>query len=343
MPDRIAGAIYGHLVGDALGVPYEFTHHIEIVEWRGLGTHNQPAGTWSDDGALMLALLDSLLSVGFDTADQAHRFLAWRDRGAYTPDRDGKFDIGGATSRALSRVAAGVPAEEGGNDPEALGNGSLMRILPIALVDPITTDAELAERAHRSSRITHGAPACQVGCALYVLVARELLADERDRTVALARAIELLRIEYGRLDDPAPAAAADALLAWPTREGRGHVSDSFWSAWAAFGEADDYRSAVVRAVQYGNDTDTTAAIAGGLAGIYWGVESIPRAWLNGLRGKDVVDPLLNRLKRRLDATREPTLPEMDPGFTHSLSDLEAIHDHAEWVRIHRGLDKAPTH
>ena len=158
-PGAVDGAIHGHLVGDALLVPYEFTHHIESVEWRGHGSHHQPAGTWSDDGALMLALLDSLLDVGFDSDHQASRFLAWRNHGAYTPGGEGGFDIGPATDRALSRVAARAPVEEAGNDPEALGNGSLMRILPIALVDPSATTAALVEQAHRSSRITHGAPA----------------------------------------------------------------------------------------------------------------------------------------------------------------------------------------
>lgn len=87
--DRARGAVYGHLIGDALGVPYEFSRRVETVEWRGYGTHDQPAGTWSDDGALMLATLDSLLDAGFDPADQGRRFLDWRDRGEYTPNRDG--------------------------------------------------------------------------------------------------------------------------------------------------------------------------------------------------------------------------------------------------------------
>lgn len=331
MTDRVRGAIYGHLVGDALGVPYEGTSHIEAVEWRGHGTHDRPAGTWSDDGALMLALLDSLLDAGFEPSDQARRFLDWRDRGAYTPDREGRFDIGGATDRALARVAAGTPAERGGDDPEALGNGSLMRILPIALVDPTLDTAELVERAHRSSRITHGAPACLVACALYVLAARELLAGSAP-AAALDRATALLRREYR---GTALADALDALLAWPGREGRGHVIDSFWSAWDAFAGADDYRSAVVRAVRYGNDTDTTAAIAGGLAGLRFGVSSIPEEWLSGLRGREVVDPLLDRLLRRLDPNRVPGLPAMDPDFSYSISDVEKIHDHGEWRRIHR--------
>src|SRR5687767_15859369 len=129
--ELVRGAVYGHLVGDAIGVPYEFGHHIETVELRGHGTHNQRPGTWSDDGALMLALLDSLVSVGFDPEDQGRRALAWWDERAYTPDGDGAFDIGSATSTALHRLRAGVPAiDAGGTEERDQGNGSLMRILP---------------------------------------------------------------------------------------------------------------------------------------------------------------------------------------------------------------------
>ncbi|MEO8107615.1 MAG: ADP-ribosylglycohydrolase family protein, partial [Actinomycetes bacterium] len=91
--DAVRAAVYGHLVGDAIGVPYEFSapDPNRIVELRGHGAHHQPPGTWSDDGALMLALLDSLASVGFDPEDQGRRALAWADAKAYTPDGDGMF------------------------------------------------------------------------------------------------------------------------------------------------------------------------------------------------------------------------------------------------------------
>ena len=104
---RLAGAVWGHLIGDAVGVPYEFRSvgHIGEVRFGATGSHRQPAGTWSDDGALMLALLDSLLAVGFHPQDQAARALAWRDSGAYTPDGDGAFDIGTTTGRALAAKA----------------------------------------------------------------------------------------------------------------------------------------------------------------------------------------------------------------------------------------------
>jgi hypothetical protein len=121
MTEQIRAAVYGHLVGDAIGVPYEFGHHIETVELRGHGTHNQPPGTWSDDGALMLALLDSLLAAGFDPEDQGRRALAWADAGAYTPDGDGMLDSG--HRRRSGRPALG-PRRAGWRDPPSMAQRS---------------------------------------------------------------------------------------------------------------------------------------------------------------------------------------------------------------------------
>ena len=108
LASRLAGGVWGHLVGDAIGVPYEFRKPSSIgrVHFGARGAHRQPAGTWSDDGALMLATLDSLLSSGFDIDDQGRRFLDWADRGAYTPDGDGRFDIGGTTARRACASSA---------------------------------------------------------------------------------------------------------------------------------------------------------------------------------------------------------------------------------------------
>ena len=178
------------------------------------------------------------------------------------------------------------------------GNGSLMRILPIALVDPPDDDAELVERAHLASRVTHGHPNCQVACALYVLVARTL----RDRPggdpeVALAQSVDRLHAVYA--GQPAFASVLRELLAHRSnlrKPGGGWVLDSFWSAWEAFAAGTSYRDTIERAVRYGNDTDTTAAIAGGLAGLRWGLDErsggIPDDWLSALRGRDIVEGLL---------------------------------------------------
>jgi ADP-ribosyl-[dinitrogen reductase] hydrolase len=302
--ERLAGAVWGHLVGDAVGVPYEFksADQITTVEFRGHGTHHQPAGTWSDDGALMLALLDSLLrergsgDARFDTIDQASRFLAWVDAGVYTPDGDGKFDIGGATSAALGRLRHGAPPETAGGTAENdNGNGSLMRILPLALVEHEIAADELVEHAHRSSAITHGHPIAQAACALYVLIARNLVTGH-SRGESISSARDTLRESYRQAPDAGPRIAAlDTLEGWSGRSGRGYVVDSFWSAWDAFAGAKSYRDTIERAVRYGRDTDTTACIAGGLAGIRWGLGGIPPAWLAGMRGKEIVEPLVAAL------------------------------------------------
>ena len=305
LTDRLAGGVWGHLVGDAVGVPYEFKSAAQItsVTFRGEGTHGQPAGTWSDDGALMLALLDSLLrdryegQARFDTADQANRFLAWPNAKAYTPDGDGKFDIGGATAKALSHLQRGVaPEQAGGTDQGDNGNGSLMRILPVALVERDIDDVDLVEHAHRSSAITHGHPLSQAACALYLLIARNLLAGH-GRANSLQHARATLRAIYDqRADAKTRVAALDTLEAWTGRSGRGYVIDSFWSAWDAFAGASNYKETIERAVRYGRDTDTTACIAGGLAGIRWGIVAIPADWLAGMRGKTIVAPLIARLQ-----------------------------------------------
>lgn len=312
LASRLAGGVWGHLVGDAMGVPYEFldAERIGEVHWGRQGGWGVPTGTWSDDGSLMLALLDSLLDVGFDPEDQGRRAVRWADDGAYTPGREGRFDIGGTTSAAMAALRAGVPAIDAGpTNDRASGNGSLMRILPLALVGRDLPDAMLVEQAHVASRVTHGHPRPQVACAAYVLIAARLLRWDDGETAPadvlrtmLTEALAVLRAAYGH--DRALAghlAALDELEAWTDRSGRGFVIDSFWSAWDALAGATSFEETLVQAIRYGDDTDTTAAIAGGLAGIRFGWEGIPVAWRRGMRGRDEVTPLVDRLV----ATVEP--------------------------------------
>ncbi len=298
----VAGSVrwrrLGHLTGDATGVPYEFRDAMDPndVRFGASGSHGQPPGTWSDDGALMLALLDSLLERGFDTADQARRAVSWQREGSYAPG--GKvFDIGVATGRALGAFAAGAPAEESGpSDERSGGNGSLMRILPLALVEREMPLERLVDHVHRASKVTHGHHRPQVACALYVLIARQLLTTDDEPAAALSAAsAELRRLYSSDAFEPEYLGALDHLEAWSERQGRGRVWDSFWSAWDAFAGADSYEDTIRRAVAYGNDTDTTAAIAGGLAGIHWGIGGIPGKWLEGMRGNEIAEPLVAKL------------------------------------------------
>ncbi len=311
LAERLEGAVWGHLIGDAVGVPYEFTstRPATSVVFGAKGSHHQPAGTWSDDGALMLALLDSMLQGTFDLEDQGRRAVAWYRDKAYTPDGDGLFDIGNATSSALRAIVHGTPAAEAGATGEqAGGNGSLMRILPIALLDRDATDSVLIEHVEQASRVTHGYVRPRVACALYVLIAARLLRGSGGREAVLADARASLRSNLTALGNSEMLAALDHLEGYTERAGKGRVWDSFWSAWDAFAGAKDYRDTIQRAVAYGNDTDTTAAIAGGLAGIRWGIEGIPAEWLAGMRGKDVVEPLIAKLLTTVKPAAAPSNP-----------------------------------
>ena len=173
----------------------------------------------------MLALLDSLLDTDFgrkpdfDLDDQGRRFLAWQQHGAYTPDGDGLFDIGGTTSAALRRLAAGTPAVDAGPaDEGACGNGSLMRILPVALVGRDLSPAQLIERAHLASRVTHGHPRCQVACAVYcVAVVGLLRGQEPGKALAWALA-ENERLYHEERGLEAHLVALEELRAWPGRQ-----------------------------------------------------------------------------------------------------------------------------
>ena len=133
----IEGAILGFATADALGVPVEFTSREErkqdpVYEMRGGGAHGQPAGTWSDDTSMTLCMIHSLIEKGIDFEDQMVRFADWMENGNYTARGD-VFDIGGATHRAISKHLRGKPALECGDDSDnACGNGSLMRIMPLA-------------------------------------------------------------------------------------------------------------------------------------------------------------------------------------------------------------------
>jgi protein-tyrosine phosphatase len=158
--------------------------------------------------------------------------------------------------------------------------------------------------AVRASRVTHGSAEAQIACALYALIVRGLLSGAVDRSAVLADARRAVRDQLaahglpGSKEAASPAAALaelEAFEAWRERGGRGRVVDSFWSAWDAFATAPDYVSAVTTAVRYGSDTDTTAAIAGGLAGVSFGIAAVPSAWQRGLRDRPIAQTLVDRL------------------------------------------------
>lgn len=300
--NRIRGGLYGLLIGDALGVPYEFSapadiperHLIEMVPPAGFARAHPsvPAGTWSDDGAQALVLLDALVtnpSLDLDRFTQG--LLAWYRTGFMTPDQH-VYDVGIQTTHALDNYARHgnavtcSPAGEWNN-----GNGSLMRTLPCALLSSLTA-ADVIALARAQSIPTHVHVRSQLACALYALMAWQMV-DGKGAVAAL---------------DDAQAALADAILPdehaelrivldgrMEPSQGSGYVVDSLWSAIRCVLATSDYENCVRSAILLGNDTDTTACIAGGLAGILYGEDAIPGRWKAALKGRALAEELLGRL------------------------------------------------
>lgn len=302
--DRVSGGLLGLLVGDALGVPYEFKEpegippraHIEMRPPEGFRPTyaNVLPGTWSDDGAQALCLLASLLDHdGLHLGDFAGRLLRWYTEGYLAVDGH-VFDVGIQTRQALQSLQAGASAATAGPANErANGNGSLMRVLPLALWHRGSND-ELFQLAMRQSLPTHGHLRSQLACGLYCLWARRLLTDSGDWDAAWRDASAIVATQ------PTLQSEWDTLLDGLQRPptGTGYVVDSLVSARFALDTGHDYASVVREAIALGNDTDTTAAIAGGLAGIRYGKSGIPDHWLVALRGGELLTPLLDHLLGR---------------------------------------------
>ena len=258
MARTLRDCVYGQAVADALGVPYEFRPRgsFRCTDMIGHGSHNKPEGTWSDDTSMTLAICDSYRELGrIDVDDIRQRFVRWYREGAYTVD--GLFDIGNATREALE-CGHGLAGEWDN------GNGSLMRTVPLAFTD--ATDDEV----RAVSAITHAHPTSTELCVAMANIARDLISGA------------------------SPADVAGSVASRPVDEIRsgGFVRDTFDAALWCLANTSSYAECALAAVNLGNDTDTTAAVAGALAGIVYGIEGIPAAWLSTLRGTDVIEACL---------------------------------------------------
>jgi ADP-ribosyl-[dinitrogen reductase] hydrolase len=297
--ERIHAGLIGLLVGDALGVPYEFHDprdipKFDLIEYEppagfARAHKSTPPGTWSDDGAQALCLLASLQHHNkLEPQDLAHRFANWYEHGYLAVDTR-VFDVGIQTAKSIRAIQARTPAlEAGSSDQYSQGNGSLMRVLPLALWHQ-GGDAELVRDAHDQSKVTHGHLVCQVCCAMYCLWARRTLEvhmNPWDAALEALRAIYATQPGYLEVLEDVFRANAERRVT-----GSGFVIDCLFSAkWAL--EQGDFEAVVKSAISLGNDTDTTACVAGGLAGIRDGLEGIPIRWREGLRGQELLGPLL---------------------------------------------------
>ena len=303
----------GLIVGDALGVPVEFMSRTELMKnpvtgMREYGTHHQPRGTWSDDSSMALAEQDSIRTVGtIDYTDMMERFSRWCMYGEYTPFGE-VFDIGIATSRALMNYAKGIaPLESGGKTEWDNGNGSLMRILPVCLYlferqkKVCTSENESIYIIHAVSALTHAHVRSQIACGIYYFLVKAILEEEGSLEKRLQKGMERAYQYYRQdlsnhreLENYKRLADLSEFKENP-KEGiksSGYVVDTLEAAVWCLLHSHSYKETVLMAVNLGEDTDTVGAVAGGLAGLYYKEEGIPKEWLQVLQRREWIEEVL---------------------------------------------------
>lgn len=296
--DRAIGALVGLAIGDALGTTLEFTardsrpHHTEMI---GGGPFNLAPGVWTDHTSMALALADSLVSVGrLDEKDLMTRFLRWWRDGDYSPI--GRcFDIGGTTRAALAKFERTGDPIAANRDPYMAGNGSLMRLSPVAIFYR-NEPGKAVEAARRQSATTHAAPECLAACAFYAgLLVRAINGETKDQILAPSAWPE------------GGAVGKIAAGSWRSKtraqiRSSGYVIHSLEAALWVIGGALNFEDAVVTAVNLGDDADTVGAITGQLAGAIWGASAIPHPWLDKLAWRDRIEAQCLELTERGTAT-----------------------------------------
>lgn len=270
---KLRDAVYGLAVADAVGVPYEFRdrYTFNATDMTGFGTYNQVPGTWSDDTSMTIATCYSIKTKGcIDTADMLLQFRRWMNNARFTPHKK-TFDIGNTTSVALKNGY-------GCSDKYSNGNGSLMRIIPLAFVNGVTD-----EQIKAVSAITHAHALSAEACVHYVRIAKEIIAGKPF--------MESVRKCVGENSRYKKLRTIDKCRENEIRS-TGYVVDTFEAAVWVLANTDNYKDAVLKAVNLGNDTDTVAAVTGALAGIIYGIDSIPEKWLTTLCSKKIIEDCL---------------------------------------------------
>lgn len=290
--DRYRGALLGLACGDAVGTAVEFQPRgsfAPLTDMVGGGPFQLPAGKWTDDTSMALCLAESLIAKnGCDPLDQMARYANWYEWG-YWSSTGHCFDIGLATKAAIRRFLASRDPLAGSPDPDQGGNGSLMRLAPVPMFFG-DDEQQLQQMAELSSRTTHAAPECLQACRLFaVALARALRGLPRDRVLDLAD----VAVDSPRLKGIAAGVYRD--LPRERISGSGYVVDSLEAALWCFARHDRFECVVLEAANLGDDADTTAAIAGQLAGAAWGRSAIPAPWLQRLHLAQDIDALAQSL------------------------------------------------
>ena len=303
--------VMGVVTGDALGCPVQFVPRSELAkgpvdDMEGYGTYNMPEGTWTDDSSMTLALLVSIREKGrIDLPDVMYRFAQWLTKGEYTPFGE-SFDIGHGTMSAILRYLKNPDITKcGGTTERDNGNGSLMRIMPACLYGYEMSkrgmpDEEVVILIHQVAGLTHNHLRGQIACGLYYFMICAILEEEGTQIERLQKGLD--RGFHFYEQDPSNGKELayynrfrdlELFAQLPEKDIRstGYVVDTIEAAVWSFLTTKDFETCELKAVNLGDDADTVGAIAGGLAGLYYGYSAIPEAWLAVLQRRKWIEDL----------------------------------------------------
>ena len=328
---KIYNGLMGLIVGDAVGAPVEFLERdsFHLTGMVGYGSHNVPPGTWTDDSAMALATVESIARLGVvDANDIMHNFALWLTKAEFTP-YGRTFGVGNTVMRALLKYLDGTPAEQCGCPNRGdNGNGALMRILPLAYTD---CDDAIIDTV---SGLTHAHEISQTACRIYIEIARWLLQGYKLRQVL--HKYEIFPIAQKELQRiPAIENCSRDQIS-----SSGYVVDTLEAALWSLLHSNNYRECILTAANLGGDSDTTCAVAGGLAGIIYGIggeKGIPEGWIAEIVRKDWIAELCESFNKE----RQKALPILTPEEQERMKFIEScgIYDDEELDEMRNGLIK----
>jgi len=307
---KIKSVLFGVAVGDALGVPVEFKSREQIrknpiSDMTGYGTHHQAPGTFSDDSSLTFCLAEALTEE-FDTNTIGNNFIRWANDNYWTAAGE-VFDIGIATREALAKISKGVEATQaGGKHVGSNGNGSLMRIAPLLFYIMDKPVHERYEITKQVSSITHAHLRSVIACFYYLEFAGQILSGVDKKQVYKNLQTEVKEFLISNAVDEAEISVFDRLLKkdiykLPEDEisSSGYVLHTLEASIWCLMNTGNYKDAVLKAVNLGEDTDTTAAVTDGLAGLVYGYDNIPAEWIDKLARTKDISGLAVRMEKKL--------------------------------------------
>ncbi len=281
----VKGGIVGHMIGDALGFPFNNSESIPTLDKIDMKASEQPIGSYTHASSLMICTIASINELGgFQADDLMEKFHDFYVAGTFTPGGE-CFELDVTTIQAIKNHSTGMPTDRCGlKDDQAKNNNALIRMLPIGLfycTDPAST---LIDKVQESCRLTHNTISNEVCCSLYALLVRNIVTQTSEKIFDVLQAhyeekeaLEYLdHLEFVKTwrDDNKPCAGK-------------YVVDSFWTAWNAFSaNQSDFRRCVVNSMKSGNSSNVVGALAGGLSALQNGVNDIPYRWITALRLMD---------------------------------------------------------